>query len=83
MKMVNNFYCLKDLKKPHACLPGQGYLLRGTVRHRGASMCACITRNEHLTEELHLCPRFRASSNSRNAFFLHTDKHPDQKKHKD
>lgn len=31
-------------------------------------MCACITRNERLTEELHLWPRFRGSSDSKNAF---------------
>jgi hypothetical protein len=81
--MVNDFYCGEKLGNLMAAYQGREYLLCGTARHGEASMCACITRNEHLTEELHLCPRFRASSDSRNAFFLHTDKHPDQKKHKD
>jgi hypothetical protein len=35
---------------------GREYLLCGTARHGEASMCACVTCGERLTEELHLWP---------------------------
>jgi hypothetical protein len=54
--MVNDFYCGEKLGNLMAAYQGREYLLCGTARHGEASMCACVTCGERLTEELHLWP---------------------------
>jgi hypothetical protein len=33
------------------------YLLCNIAKHGGASICACVTHGERLTEEFHLCSK--------------------------